>query len=193
MKRNASVPAALLTGLLAAAWGASPAQAAPETWHGTGQVEFHATSTLKDFSGTAPVEPFHFLVEAHPETVTAGGTATVAVAVLDSRHAKRDANMRRMFDADRFPLVSGVLPLSPLDPAAPDGVPLRLTIRDRTQEVPARVSEWTRQPDRIEFNLEFTVSLQAFDLSPPVFMGFLRVGDAVQVHVRVVLTNPAST
>ncbi|MGD9782973.1 MAG: hypothetical protein AB7V14_12620, partial [Kiritimatiellia bacterium] len=51
-----------------------------EIWTGTAAIEFEATSTLHDFTGTAPVEPFPVSVVQEGDFALLEGTAAVAVA-----------------------------------------------------------------------------------------------------------------
>ena len=163
-----------------------------DLWTGTAEVEFNATSTLQDFAGTAPAEPFALAMEWDGSGTTFGGTGTVAVAKMDTRHAKRDANLRKMFSAERYPLAIGALPRTRIDVAAPPAsLPLQLTIRDRTQTVSVALSNWQLADNHCRFDLAMTLSLREFGLEPPVLLGFIRVGDAVAVRARVMLKRPA--
>lgn len=181
----------MLASLLAAC-AAAPTPAA--IWQGQAEIEFQATSTLHDFSGTARTEPFTVLATPDGAIATLGGTATVAVAQMVTRHAKRDENMRKMFEAQRFPLVAGVVEPIRFDPASQPQIPLLLTIRGRTQTVPAILENWRMEKNRLRFELSMTLSLRKSGLSPPVLFGLIRVGDAVSVRVRAELeksTRPA--
>lgn len=174
----------ILAGLLLTGW--TPAADA-ENWQGTADIEFQATSTLHDFSGTVRAQPFIVHVALDGASTTLGGTATVAVAQMDTRHAKRDANMRKMFDAARAPLITGVVESIRIDPALRPQVPLQLTIRGRTQTVPATLAGWRLENGVLRFELAMTLSLLKSGLSPPVLLGFIKVGDAVSVRVHVEL------
>jgi hypothetical protein len=174
----------ILAGLLLAS-RVQPARA--EVWQGKADIEFQGTSTLHDFSGTVRARPFALVGTLDDSAATLGGTATVAVAEMDTRHAKRDENMRKMFAADRFPLLAGVLDPIRIEPATRPELPLRLTVRDRTQTVPATLTRWQRETGTLRFDLEMVLSLRALGLSPPVLMGFIRVGDAVSVRIRAEL------
>ncbi len=171
-------------------WGLAT-RAVAETWTGAAEVEFDATSTLHDFTGTAPVEPFEVSLVQDGSFASLGGTASVVVAKMDTRHAKRDANLRTMFAAERYPLAIGALPSTRIDMAAPPAsLPLHLTIRGRTRAVPAALSNWQLADGHCRFNLAITLSLREFGLEPPVLLGFIRVGDAVAVRARVALDGP---
>ena len=189
MQRNPHWAGWILAGVLMVAETRS-AQA--EVWQGQAEIEFHATSTLHDFSGTVRAQPFSVLLAVDEPTATLGGTAQVAVAQMDTRHAKRDANMRKMFDAARFPLITGAVGPIRIDPASRTPVPLLLTIRDRTQTVPATLADWRMENGILRFELDMVLSLRKCGLSPPVLLGFIKVGDAVSVRIRVELEQPAA-
>ena len=174
----------ILAGLLLASQ-AHPVRA--EVWQGKADIEFQGTSTLHDFSGTVRARPFTLVGTLEESSATLGGTATVAVAEMDTRHAKRDENIRKMFAADRFPLMTGAVDPIRVEPATRPQLPLRLTVRDRTQTVPATLTRWQLEAGTLQFDLELVLSLRALGLSPPVLMGFIRVGDAVSVRIRAEL------
>ncbi|MGD9612934.1 MAG: YceI family protein, partial [Kiritimatiellia bacterium] len=152
---------------------------------------FEATSTLHDFTGTAPVEPFPVSVVQEGDFALLEGTAAVAVAQMDTRHAKRDANLRKTFAAERYPLIIGTVAPIRIDlNTPPPSIPIQLTICERTRTVPATVSNWQSEEGFYRFELTLSLSLQAFALEPPVILGFIRVGDAVVVRARVQLAKP---
>lgn len=157
------------------------------SWRGQADIAFQATSTLHDFSGTVQADPFALDLALDGSTATLSVTAAVAVAQMDTRHAKRDENMRKMFDAARFPLVVGALDSARIDTMKKSPVPVRLTIRARTTSIPATIQDWRMENGKIVFTLGMTLSLRDVGLSPPVILGFIRVGDAVPVRVRVEL------
>jgi hypothetical protein len=75
------------------------------------------------------------------------GTVTVVVARMDTRHAKRDPNMRRMFDEPRFPFIVGVLPrkLMPSKDGAPIPIdPFSATPRGRSRRARRLGRRWRR-------------------------------------------------
>ncbi len=176
-----------LMGTLAVAL-VSPATA-QDLRSGEASFDFHATSTLKDFSGTAVAEPFVLEITDTPEGRYLAGTVTVAVARMDTGHAKRDQNMRRMFDEPNFPFMIGVLPPTPMTVGENASVLIDLTIRDQTTTVPVQLSGWREDEQGIALDLEMTLSLDAIGLNPPVFLGVLRVGDTVTVRGEIRLRN----
>ena len=167
------------------------ATAAPaEIWTGTAEITFEGTSTLHDFSGQAPVAPFPVSVVQEGNFATLGATVAVAVAQMDTRDAKRDENLRRMFAAERYPLVVGTVPPIQIDLASPPAsIPIQIAIRDRTRTIPAALSNWQPADGRYRFELTLNLSLQDFGLKPPVLLGLIRVGDAVVVRARATLAR----
>lgn len=183
MKLQASIPW-LLAGFLAFAAGSVPAA---ELRRGSAEIEFQGTSTLHDFSGAAKTEPFDVLVEPDNGALIVSGTATVAVARFDTRHARRDENMRKMFDSARFPFATGALVSARIEPARDSSATLALTVRDRTIRVPATIRNGRTEDGAIRFDLDLVLSLREIGLAPPVLLGVIRVGDRVPVRVRVAL------
>lgn len=170
------------------------ASAAAVELPGTCQVEFTGSSTLHDFDGTAACTPFILTV-----TDVGGeaqlGEATLSVPVTDMRTgiARRDRTMYEMFQAGRFPEITGRLTGAPLAEVrrqlhqAAGGtstLPLAVRIRDSERPVAARVTRLVDTPRAFSVDLEFSLSLAAFRLPPPVVLGFIRVGDEVRVKVR---------
>lgn len=185
MNTSSPLPACLIRAIAIAMWGlAMAATARGQACQGTAAIEFQATSTLHDFSGTAAVEPFTFLATLEGPAVILSGTATVAVAKMDTRHAKRDANLRKMFAADQFPLVVGEIDSMRINPAHPQAIPIKLTVRDQPSVAWATLENWAQDENGLRFELKMTLSLRELGLSPPVILGFIKVGDAVSVNVK---------
>ncbi len=170
--------------LLLAGWIAT---ARAEVWSGKAHIEFQATSTLHDFSGTVQTEPFQFIVDPDGTWVTLAATASVAVAHMNTQHAKRDENMRKMFDAARFPSIRGEIDSIRVNPTLQPEIPLRLTMLNRTQVIPATLRNWRLENGLLHVDLAMTISLQKSGLSPPVILGFIKVGDTVDVLIHIEL------
>lgn len=168
-----------------------PAKAAPAaSWMVEATIGFDATSTLHDFSGTVEADPFPVHIRWDGAVATLGGTAVVAVAKMDTAHIKRDRNMRKMFHADSFPLLTGVLKPVQINPDKLKPVPLELTVLGKPQTVPFTLSAWEVKEDGIRFEGSLSLSLKQLDLKPPVILGFIRVGDAVAVRIKGTITHP---
>ena len=67
---------------------------------------------------------------------------------------------------------------------------MKLTIRDQTQTVSAKIKGWKTDGNSVQFELEMTLSLKESGLVPPTVLGIIRVGDAVPVRAHVVLKGP---
>ncbi len=167
--------------------------------HGRCEIQFFATTTKRDFSGSVAARPF--LLTRHQDA--SGGpdwwSASVEVAVthLLTGYDERDRDMHWMFDAIDFPSIVAEFPhiaseayeSERLDEAAP--LEFRLTIRDVTRPMTAKVSHWVRNGDHASFDAEFDVSTSSFGLKVPTLLGFLRVGDIVTVRAHIELERPA--
>lgn len=159
-------------------------------------VHFVATSTLHDFTGEVPRISFRL------ERGRVGGlwSADVEAAVreMHTGNAWRDANLRRMFDVDRYPTIGAHFEV--IDPAiaagaAGDGsgrLPFVLRIRDVSRPVVGRVRDWRQVEHEVSFSVEFEVSLREFGLEAPSVLGVMHVGDTVRVVVAVVVVDEAS-
>ena len=156
-------------------------------------INFRASATLHDFQGTGRCQPF---TVNETDGVLHIPEVSVPVASLETGNTKRDRQMREMFEAEKFPLIvgqSGTISLSVIRQALADrtagtpDIPITLRIRDIQQEIVAKVRNYLEQEDRIAADLEFTVSLQEYQLEPPSIFGIIRVGDLVNVTASFVL------
>ena len=96
-----------------------------------------------------------------------------------------------MFAAERYPRVVGTVPPIRIDWASPPAsIPIQLAIRDRTRTISAIPSSGQPADGRYQFELTLNLSLQDFELKPPVLPGLIRAGDAVVVHARATLARP---
>lgn len=181
----------LLTLLFA---GVSASAAAVEL-PGTCQVAFTGSSTLHDFDGTAACTPFILTVTGAGDEAQLGEvTLSVPVAGMRTGIARRDRAMHEMFQAGRFPVITGRLTGAPLAEVrrqlhqAAGGastLPLAVRIRDIERPVAARVTGLVDNSRAFSVDLEFSLSLEAFRLEPPTVLGFIRVGDEVRGKVSV--------
>jgi len=185
-------PARLLMLSLVLAAAAS-AESTFDRAHGSCEIQFFATSTKRDFSGSADARAF--LLTRHDDASGGPGwwSASVEVAVTDllTGWDERDRDMHWMFDANVFPSIFAEFPhiaseayeSERLDEAPP--LEFRLTIRDVTRQMSAKISHWVRSGDRASFDAEFDVSTSSFQLQVPTLLGFLRVGDIVTVRAHI--------
>lgn len=157
---------------------------------------FSGSSTLHDFEGTGACRPF--VLRLGP-----GGTASVpegievAVSGLETNNATRDESMRKMFQADAWPLIHAAVAQIDFNPALArlraggNSEPLGfiLKIRDVERPVQGRITHFTQDGDDLVFDLDFTLSLKAFSLKAPSVLGLIRVADSVTVTVRIHLAG----
>jgi hypothetical protein len=177
----------------------SRAAAAADKYTGTCNIRFEADSTLHAFTGVATNIPVVVFCETN-----AAGSAVLHARVemapkqLSTDHKKRDANMYKMFQADRFPrLIAGVTNAS-LDAAklvpttaatnAPGTLPIQFTFCGLTKEVAARTSNPKPLPQGWEFDLAVDISLKDFKLKPSsALFGAISVDDKVVVKAHVIV------
>lgn len=180
----------LLLGLLTLGC-VTPARA--ETWKGEAAVAFAGTSTLHDWEGKVAAKPFSAsltLVEGRVDRLVA--TVEVAVAEMDTDNEGRDENLRKAMRAPEHPLVRGSVAAS-IPPGVVQGkpgkVPIELTLLGKALKVEAEVSEWRSEEGKVTFECGFPLSLEACGIEIPSFLFFIRVGDTVNVRVRLTLAR----
>lgn len=157
-------------------------------------ITFTGTSTLHDFSGKVPCQPFILALsdagDAH------GGNITVAVAQMDTDNSARDKKLRAMFDSERYPLITGTysgfnfeetLRQALAAPEEQTSFAFKLRIREIEHPVHAALRNLKQSPQGLFFSLQFEVSLADYQLRPPSVLGMIRVGDSVDVQVDVQL------
>lgn len=157
----------------------------------TAVIRFAGTSTLHDFGGELPSQPFAL--------VLSNGTWSASADVLSGRMATasegRDRNMHRMLATNDFPQIHGEVALAPV-PAGNNPVTnavLLLTIRNQTNAVPVSIRDWKESRQDIRFHASWNVSLKQYGLKAPSVAGIVRVGDRVRLEADVVATKPSST
>lgn len=150
----------------------------------TATIAFHGTSTLHGFEGEVTTKPFSADLHKDPATgkQLISATAIVTVAEMSTHGKKRDKNMFKMFNAEDFSLIVGVLENAPLPEDGSTKTTLRLKIRDVEQNIAATLSDWKRDGDLVSCKMTFSVSLKAFGLKGPSVMGLIRVGDTVDIE-----------
>jgi hypothetical protein len=190
--RRAAVGWALILFVLAAAASAEPPL---DSIRGNAAIQFFATSTKRDFSGNADARPFlltrHDDASVGPECFSA--LVELLVTDLDTGWDERDGDMHWMFDAIHYPIIVAEFPH--IESAAYEGdhpnesppLDFRLTIREVTRPMTAKVTHWVRAGDRASLDAEFDVSASVFELRLPTLLGFLRVGDIINVRAQIEL------
>lgn len=183
MKKSILLPLVCLCMATTALPSAKAAKAT--SWRAEATIEFDATSTLHDFTGTVQTVPFVVQIQQEGPLATVDGTATVAAASMNTQHVKRDRNMHKMFKADSFPILTGVVKAAQIDPEQLTSVPLELTVLGKTHRVPLTLTDWEMKEERIRVEGSLSLSLKELGLKPPVILGFIRVGDAVTVRIHI--------
>jgi len=183
-------PLLLISVVLAAT---ASADSAFDRAHGRCEIEFFATSTARNVQGTANARPFLLTRHTDESGETEWWSASVELSVTDliTGWDERDNDMHWMLDANHYPSIFAEFPhieseayaSEHLDEAAP--LEFRLTIRDVTRPMTAKVVHWDRDGDRASFDAEFDVSTSEFEIKTPTLLGLLRVGDIVSVHAHV--------
>jgi polyisoprenoid-binding protein YceI len=112
----------------------------------------------------------------------------VAVAALDSGNAKRDRDMRRMFEAERFPQIrfTAQRVVRTAESAMAQAgqvyqVEGQLQIREHVQPVVIPVI-MHRDSELIVVTGSLELDLRDFKLRPPILLGFIRVNPRVVVR-----------
>jgi hypothetical protein len=172
--------------------------ATAETYIGRCDVVFAGDSTLDRFSGDVTNIPLTVLCETNGSGQASLNTRIeISPSQLSTHNGKRDANMYKMFQPDRFPKMIVVVTKAPLAGAklSPTGtsgtvgtLPVLLTFCGITNEAVATTSNPRPLAGGWEFDFATEVSLKAFKLKPPtMFFGAISVSDTVKVkaHVRV--------
>ena len=151
-------------------------------------VRFAATSTLHDFDGELSAQPFSLLLSNGTWSADAG----VLAAHMATASEGRDRNMHKMLGTNDYPLIHGAVVAAPVPGAAGTNVTLHLKIRDRSQDLPVRISDWKETAEEIQFHAAWELSLKQFALKPPSVIGVIRVGDRVKLEADVTATKSTS-
>ena len=164
-----------------------------ETWSGTAQITFDGTSTLHAWGGKVAAEAFKAdvtMTDGQPQRVKA--EVAVKAANMDTAEPKRDANMLKAMQVDSHPLILGKIDAKFSEIAAastPTKLPIELNLLGKSQNVTGTISNWKLNGRKASFDLDFPVSMKASGISVPAVLLFIRVGDGVQVHASVTLTQ----
>jgi hypothetical protein len=166
-------------------------------------VVFEADSTLHAFSGDITNIAVLVLCDTNATGEAILNTRLeIGPKQMTTHHAKRDANMYKMFQPDRFPKLIVVVTNAPLatarlTPTTPPGepgiLPVQLTFCGITRQVSARTLNPQAISEGWEFDLQTEVSLKAFKLKPSsALFGMISVDDRViiKAHVKVQKETP---
>jgi hypothetical protein len=176
----------------------SQAGEAGSRYAGRCDVVFEADSTLDRFRGDVTNLTLKVLCATND-----AGKAVLNTRLgfspyrLSTHNKKRDANMYKMFGADRFTNILVVVTNAPLDTwqmaTAAAGanlgiVPMQVTMHGITREVRASMVDPEISEECWEFGLETALSLKEFELKPPtILLGTIVVRDRVKVKAHVKL------
>lgn len=171
---------------------------AADQYTGTCNVVFEGDSTLHAFNGKITNVA---LVVFCDTNVTGAAMLNTRIEIapkqLTTHHEKRDANMYKMFQPDRFEKLLVVVTNAPLatarlvptnTPATTGSLPIQLTFCGITKAATATTSNPKPSPNGWEFDLQTDVSLKAFQLKPSsALLGMISVDDKVVIkaHVKV--------
>lgn len=172
--------------------------AAGDKYVGRCDVIFEGDSTLHGFTGIISNVPLTVICETNNAGEALLNTRIeIGPRQLTTHHAKRDANMYKMFQADLFPRLIAVVTNAPLAAAnlspssnstSPGTLPVQLTFCGITRDVQARTVNQLRLAEGWEFQLETDISLKDFKLKPPsALLGAISVRDLVRVKAHVKL------
>lgn len=178
--------------LLILAGSASPALAAPQVYSldsPHARVEFDADSTLHSFHGVSQqvvAEDISFdpetAVFAYPRRVT------IPVAGLDTANARRDQNMKKMFELPVFSDILWNVISGDCKPSGQHSWACRqkgeLTIHGITREAFLDLSVSEDETKKLSADGDLIVFLHDFNLKPPSVLGVIKVGDRVAVHLK---------
>lgn len=143
-------------------------------------IRFQGTSTLHDFTGTVPAQPFVLTLTSNTWSAQGG----VVIGQMNTASEGRDRNMCKMFGTNDHPTLRGEVKPSPLPPAGTN-VTLLFQVRNKTNALPVQISNWTEDAEAVRFHAGWDVSLKQYGLKPPSVMGVIRVGDLVHVEADV--------
>jgi hypothetical protein len=149
-------------------------------------IHFAGTSTLHDFGGQLPAQPFLLILS----NGTWSAAAEVWAGQMATENAKRDHKMHEMLRTNDHPRIQGAVTGAPIPGSAGTNVTLALKICDTTQSWNARVGKWQESADAIRFHAEWELSLKQYGLKPPSVAGVIRVGNTVKLEADVIATKP---
>ena len=173
-----------------------PATSPATDYQGNCTVIFEGSSTLHDFNGKGSCEPFIASENAGAIIVP---ELTVAVSDMDTDNSSRDKKMRKMFEAEKYPLIkgmSGPISLSDIRKALEENIDstptllFQLKIRDIEKPVTAVLQNIVETEGNVTADLTFTLSLADYQLKAPSVLGIIRVGDSIKVTTSFLLEAP---
>jgi hypothetical protein len=152
-------------------------------------IRFAGSSTLHDFGGQLPAQPFLLAISNGAWSAS----ANVLSAQMATGGEKRDGKMHQMLGTNAFPRMSGTVVGASLPVNEEADAILNLTIRDTARDLPVRITGWKESSSRISFHAEWIVSLKAYGLNPPSVIGVIRVADSVKLAADVTADKTGSS
>jgi len=162
-------------------------------YQGNCTVAFEGSSTLHNFNGKGRCEPF---IASENAGIINVPELTVAVADMDTDNSSRDNKMHKMFEAEKYPLITGMsgpVSLSTIRKTLEENIdstqPLlfQLKVRDIEKPVTAILQNIVETEDKLTADLAFTLSLADYKLKAPSVLGIIRVGDTIKVTTSFLL------
>jgi hypothetical protein len=159
-------------------------------------VEFKGTSTLDSFTGDITNVPLTVVCQTNGAgDVLLNTRCELSPLRLITHNKRRDANMYKMFQPERFPNLIVVVTNASLAEAnlsgtskGPGVLLVQMTFCGATKEVRALTLNPEPFAEGWEFELETDLSLKDFKLKPPTAMlGTITVHDVVKVKAHVKL------
>jgi polyisoprenoid-binding protein YceI len=151
-------------------------------------IRFQGTSSLHEFGGKLPAQPFQLTLS--------NGTWTASSQVFSGQmltdNAKRDRKMHEMMGTNLYPLIRGTVTNAPIPGVAGTNATLALKIRGTTQNLVARVMDWKEDAEAIRFRAKWELSLKQYGLKPPSVVGVIRVGDVIRLEADVTAKKSGS-
>jgi hypothetical protein len=167
----------------------------PSIWKGSSEIQFSGNSTLHNWSGKVPTEPFAATVTMDESGLPASLKARVEVqaAKMDTNEPKRDENMHNDMKVSKYPLIIGTMDSSfdklTSDGRTPSKLPFVLTIMGAPHNVEGRISNWVLKGNVATFDLDFELSLKKCNISVPSVLLVISVGDTIKLHAPVKLVR----
>jgi len=161
--------------------GAETTMPPVERWPAEAIVRFAASSTLHDFGGQLPAQPFVLTISNH----TWSAETDVLAGEMATASEGRDRNMHKMMNTKDHPQIHGKVTWATIPTAAGTNITLNLKIRNQQFDLPVRVTEWKETAEDIRFHAAWELSLKQYRLKPPSVLGVIRVADRVQLEADV--------
>lgn len=145
-------------------------------------IRFSGTSTLHDFGGEVPAQPFALTVSSNAWSAE----ADVLSGLMATGSEGRDKNMHKMLNTNDNPLIHGKVTQAPIPATATTNATLHFKICNQQHDLPVEISRWSETGTNLSFHAEWQLSLKQFKLKPPSVLGVIRVGDTVYLSADVI-------